>query len=251
MFTFRFVGLRNYIEILTNDRIFRESLLRTLGYTAVTVPAKLIVALLVALLLNKAFRGIGIFRTVFYLPSILGSSVALSVLWRYLFKRDGLVNMLLANFGISHINWLGDPDLALYTLMLLPPWQMGSSFVLFLAALQTVPRELVEAAKIDGAGPVRMFGRITFPMISSVVFFNLIMQTIELIQLFTPAFIITRGGPIRATYWYSLMLSDTAFRDFRMGYASALSWILFIIIITYTLILFRTSRKWVFYEDEG
>jgi oligogalacturonide transport system permease protein len=251
MFHFKFVGLQNYIDIFTKDEIFTGSLVRTLLYTGISVPAKLFVALMLAVLLNKKIKGIGVFRTLFYLPSILGASVALAILWKYLFKTDGLVNMFLAVLNLPSVNWLGDPDNALICLILLPLWQMGSPMVLFLAALKTVPGEIVEAATIDGAGKVRIFMHVTLPMITSVIFFNLIMQTIEIIQLFTPAYIITQGGPIKATYLYALMLYDVSFRDFKMGYASALSWILFIIVITYTVILFRTSRKWVYYSDGG
>ena len=251
MFTHKFVGLSNYVKIFTEDQIFRESLKLTLLYTGVSVPAKLAVALALALLINNNVKGINVYRAFFYLPSILGSSVALSILWRYLFKSDGLVNMFLALANIAPVNWLGYPDTALLTLIFLPLWQMGSPMVLFLAALKTVPSEMIEAAKIDGANKVRIFFSVTLPMISSVIFFNLIMQTIEIVQLFTPAYVITQGGPIKATYLYSLMLYDVTFRDFKMGYASALSWVLFIIIIAFTIALFRTSGRWVFYEDEA
>ena len=251
MFSFKFVGLKNYIDIFTNNRIFSDSLGRTLWYTLIAVPGKLVVALILALLLNKKIKGIGIYRTLFYLPSILGASVALAILWKYVFKTDGLANMFLQLLHIQGINWLGDPDKALFCLILLPLWQMGSPMVLFLAALKTVPSEIIEAATIDRAGKFRIFFHVTLPIITPVIFFNLIMQTIEIIQLFTPAYIITQGGPIKATYLYALMLYDVSFRDFKMGYASALSWVLFVIIIVYTAILFRTSRKWVFYEDEG
>lgn len=250
MFHYSFVGLANYIKILREDATFWASLRVTLLYTVISVPAKLVAALFLAVLLSKKHSAIGIFRTAFYFPSILGSSVALAILWKYLFKSDGLVNMLLGFLSIKSVNWLGDPDISLFTLMLLPLWQLGSPMVIFLAALKTVPSELVEAAKIDGAGKIRSFFSITIPMITSVILFNLIMQTIEIIQLFTPAFIITQGGPIKATYLYSLMIYDVSFRDFKMGYASALSWILFGIIIGYTVVLFRNSRRWVFYEDE-
>lgn len=251
MFKYKFVGLDNYIKMFREDRIFLDSLKLTLSYTGISVPAKLAVALGLALLINKNVRGINAYRTLFYLPSILGSSVALAILWRYIFKSDGLVNMFLALFGAAPVNWLGYPDTALLTLILLPLWQMGSPMVIFLAALKNVPIEMVEAAKIDGAGKTRIFFRITLPMISSVIFFNLIMQTIEIVQLFTPAYVITQGGPIKATYLYSLMLYDVTFRDFKMGYASALSWVLFAIIIAYTVLLFRSSGRWVFYEDEA
>ncbi len=251
VFSLKFVGLDNYINIFTKDKLFFNSLSKTLLYTVISVPLKLSVALLVAVVLNKLRRGRGIFYTIFYLPSILGSSVALAILWKYIFKYDGLINLLLGAIGIKGPNWIGDPNLALYVMMLLPLWQMGAPMVLFLAALKNVPVDVLEAARIDGARPKKIFFKITFPLISPIVFFNLIMQTIEIIQIFTPAYLITKGGPVKQTYLYSLYLYDTAFRDSKMGYASALSWILFVIIITFTMILFGHSKKWVFYGDEA
>ncbi len=249
MFSYEWVGFSNYIKIFTSDRVFVNSLTRTLLYTAVSVPLKLIMALGVALLLARGLKGIGIYRTVFYIPSLLGSSVALAIIWKYVFKSDGLLNMLLKAVGISGLNWLGDYRIAIYTLMLLPMWQMGSPMVLFLAALKTVPNELVEASRIDGATRRQTFVHVTLPIISPVIFFNIIMQTIELIQMFTPAYIITKGGPAKTTYFYSLLLYDTSFRDFKMGYASALSWVIFIIIIVFTLVMFKRSGRWVHYDD--
>lgn len=250
MFQMDFVGLKNYKEIFTTDNTAMESLGRTLLYTVVSVPLKLAMALAVALMLNKIRRGRSVFYTVFYLPSILGSSVALAILWKYVFKKDGLVNLLLGVIGIEGPNWLGNPDLALPVMMLLPLWQMGAPMVIFLAALKNVPTDLTEAARIDGAGPFRIFWKITLPMISPIIFFNAIMQTIEIIQIFTPAYLVTKGGPVKSTYLYSLYLYDTAFRDMKVGYASALSWILFSIIITFTLVFFSLSGKWVYYSDE-
>lgn len=250
MFQMDFVGLKNYKEIFTTDNTAMESLGRTLLYTVVSVPLKLAMALTVALMLNKIRKGRGVFYTVFYLPSILGSSVALAILWKYVFKKDGLVNLLLGVIGIEGPNWLGNPDLALPVMMLLPLWQMGAPMVIFLAALKNVPTDLTEAARIDGAGPFRIFWKITLPMISPIIFFNAIMQTIEIIQIFTPAYLVTKGGPVKSTYLYSLYLYDTAFRDMKVGYASALSWILFSIIITFTLVFFSLSGKWVYYSDE-
>lgn len=250
MFKMQFAGLQNYIDIFTKDKIFMGSLGKTLLYTAVSVPLKLLVALLVAMMLNKLKRGRAVYYTIFYLPSILGSSVALAVLWKYVFKKDGLLNLLLGAVGISGANWLGDPNLVLYVMMLLPLWQMGAPMVLFLAALKNVPVDLTEAARIDGARPFQVFKSITLPMISPIIFFNAIMQTIEIIQIFTPAYLITKGGPVKQTYLYSLYLYDTAFRDLRIGYASALSWILFAVIITFTLVFFALSKKWVYYGDE-
>ena len=250
MFQMDFVGLKNYMEIFTTDNTAMDSLGRTLLYTVVSVPLKLAMALTVALMLNKIRKGRGVFYTVFYLPSILGSSVALAILWKYFFKKDGLVNLLLGVIGIEGPNWLGNPDLALPVMMLLPLWQMGAPMVIFLAALKNVPTDLTEAARIDGAGPFRIFWKITLPMISPIIFFNAIMQTIEIIQIFTPAYLVTKGGPVKSTYLYSLYLYDTAFRDMKVGYASALSWILFSIIITFTLVFFSLSGKWVYYSDE-
>ena len=250
MFKMDFVGIRNYANIFQNDKTALSSLWKTLFYTAVSVPLKLFVALMVALMLNKIRRGRTLFYTIFYLPSILGSSVALAILWKYLFKKDGLVNLLLGAIGIQGENWLGNPSLALPVMMLLPLWQMGAPMVLFLAALKNVPQDLIEAAKIDGAKKVRIFFKITLPMISPIIFFNVSMQTIEIIQIFTPAYLITKGGPIKQTYLYSLYLYDTAFRDMKVGYASALSWILFLIIITFTLVFFSLSGKWVYYSDD-
>lgn len=251
MFHIRFTGLKNYIGIFTNDTTFIGSLVKTILYTAISVPLKLCMALFVALMLNQLRRLKGVYYTIFYLPSILGSSVGLAILWKYIFKKDGLLNILLSAVNISGPNWLGNPDLVLYVMMLLPLWQMGAPMVLFLAALKNVPADIMEAARIDGAKPFQIFKNITLPMISPIIFFNIIMQTIEIIQLFTPAYLITKGGPMKQTYLYSLYLYDTAFRDMRIGYASSLSWILFIIIITFTLVFFSLSKKWVFYGDEG
>ena len=249
LFTIRVVGVDNYVRILRDDPLFRQSLSATIRYTLLAVPAKLVLALILALMLNRAFALVGLFRGIFYLPSILGGSVALSILWRFLFRPDGLVNTFLAVAGVPAINWLGDPRLALYTIALLPLWQLGSPMVLFLAGLKTIPRTLYESAAIDGTGPMRRFLHITLPLLSPVVLFNLVMQTIDILQLFTPAYVTTQGGPAHATYLYSLLLYDTAFRDLKMGYASALSWVLFSVIMVFTLVFFRTSRRWAFYNE--
>ncbi|GBF73785.1 hypothetical protein PA598K_02105 [Paenibacillus sp. 598K] len=247
----RFIGWANYIEMFTKDPVFYQSLRVTLLYVVMAVPAKLIVALLVAMLLNRQMRGMGIYRTIYYLPSILGGSVAVSVLWRFLFMREGLVNEFLAKLSLPPLNWLGDPDLALFTITLLPVWEFGSSMVLFLAGLKQVPRELYEASTVDGAGKVRTFFSITLPLLTPIILFNLIMQTINAFQQFTAAFVITNGGPMKATYLYGVMLYDNAFQFFRMGYASAQSWVLFLIILAFTFVLFKTSNRWAHYEDGG
>jgi oligogalacturonide transport system permease protein len=249
LFSIHFVGLQNYIKIVRDDLVFRQSLSATLRYALIAVPGKLLLALLIALLLSRAFVLVGVFRSVFYLPSILGGSVALSILWRFLFRPDGLVNTFLAVAGVSGINWLGNPRFALYTIVLLPLWQLGSPMVLFLAGLKTIPRTLYESAAIDGSSHFRVFMRITLPLLSPVILFNLVMQTIDILQLFTPAYVVTQGGPVHSTYLYSLFLYDVAFRDFKMGYASALSWIMFSVIMIFTFIVFRTSRRWAFYNE--
>lgn len=246
-----FVGFTNYIDIFTNDRDFYKSLWVTFLYVLMAVPAKLAFALLVAIILNRSMKGIGIFRTVYYLPSILGGSIAVSVLWKFLFMREGLVNQLMSYLSIPPIDWLGDPNLALFTITLLPVWEFGSSMVLFLAGLKQVPKELYEGAKVDGASKARTFFSVTLPLLTPIILFNLIMQTIGAFQQFTAAFVITGGGPVKSTYLYGLMLYDNAFHYFKMGYASALSWILFIIIMTFTFILLKTSNRWTHYEDGG
>ena len=244
----KFVGLQNYVRLFTVDSIFRKSLFVTLKYVAIAVPFKLAFALVIALILNMKIRFIGVFRTVYYLPSILGGSVAIAILWRRMFSRSGIVNMLLP---IPPVDWLGNPKIAMFTLGLLVVWQFGSSMVLFLAGLKSIPAELYESAKIDGAGRITVFRRITFPMLSSILFFNLIMQTVYAFQEYTGPALITGGGPIRETYLYTMMLYETGFRYMKMGYASAQSWILFLIIMLFTLLVFRSSVYWTYYEDGG
>ncbi len=246
-----FIGLKNYIELFTNDPIFYQSIKITFLYVLIAVPGKLIIALIVAMLLNRNMKGIGIYRTIYYLPSILGGSVAVAVLWRFLFTKEGLVNGFLSFFHITPLNWLGDPRLALFTISLLPIWEFGSSMVLFLAGLKQVPKELHEASKVDGAGKIRTFFSVTLPLLTPIILFNLVMQMINAFQQFTSAFVITDGGPMKSTYLYGLMLYDNAFQFFKMGYASAQSWILFLIIMTFTVILFKTSNQWTHYEDGG
>jgi oligogalacturonide transport system permease protein len=245
-----FVGLQNYTR-LPKDALFIQSLKVTFIYVLVAVPAKIAFSLLVAMLLNLKLKGINGFRTLYYLPSIMGGSVAISILWRYLFAREGLINQLLGVLHIPSIDWLGSPDVALFTISLLTVWQFGSSMVLFLAGLKQVPNELYEAAKVDGASRVKMFFSITFPLLTPIVFFNLIMQMVNAFQEFTAAMIITGGGPLNSTYLYGLLIYQNGFQFFKMGYASAQSWVLFIIIMLFTIITFKSSSSWVYYEDGG
>lgn len=246
-----FTGLDNYIYMFTKDKLFFPALKATLAYVLMTVPMKISFALFVAMLLNMKLRSINIFRTAYYLPSIFGGSVAVSVLWRFLFMKEGIVNKFLGFFGIKSIDWLGNPDVALFTVSLLAVWQFGSSMVIFLAGLKQIPNELYEAAIVDGASRMRKFFSITLPMISPVMFFNLVMQTINAFQEFTGPYVITGGGPMNATYVYSILVYDNAFRYFRMGYSSALSWVLFLLIMVFTALLFKSSSYWTYYEDGG
>ena len=247
-----FIGLENYKNIFRFDYNFGQSLKVTLLYVGITVPLKLMFALFIAMLLSVPLRGVNVFRTIYYIPSILGSSVAVATLWRFMFMKDGMFNNLLSAVGIkTQIDWIGDSRFARLTISLLSVWQFGSSMVIFLAGLKQIPRDLYEAASIDGASKVRQFFVITVPMLTPIIFFNIIMQTITAFQDFTAPFLITAGGPANGTYLYGMYLYDNAFRYYKMGYASALSWILFAIIIAFTLLLFQTSAKWVFYtEDE-
>lgn len=247
----RWVGLENYKKLFTQDRYFWKSFGITIKYTFISVPCKLIFALFIAMLLNMKLKGINIFRTVYYMPSIMGGSVAISILWRFMFMKQGIVNTLLSYLHLEPVDWLGDPDAALATIIILVVWQFGSSMVLFLGALKGVPQELYEAAEVDGATKPVMFFKITLPMISPIIFFNLMMQSINALQEFTAPSIITNGGPNHGTYLLGLKIYEDAFKTLKMGYASATSWILFAVILVITLLLFRTSDAWVYYSDGG
>lgn len=245
----RFVGARNYIYMFTQDREFLPSLLVTFKYVLLSVPMKIISALFFAMLLNRNIRFINLFTTIYYLPSILGASVSISILWRFMFSLSGLVNTLLARLGVDPIPFLEHPRYALFTISLLVVWSFGSSMVIFLAGLKQIPKELYEAARVDGASGIREFFGITLPLITPSLFFNLIMQLINSFQSFTGASVITRGGPMRSTYLYMMKLYDEAFANFKMGYASALSWFLFIIILGATLLVFRKTDRFTYYQE--
>lgn len=245
-----FTGLANYIKLFTSDRTFRKSLWVTLIYVFTTVPLKLAFALFIAVILNYKLKFINFFRTAYYVPSILGGSIAIAVLWRYIFADTGLVNMGLAVFGVEPINWFGDPTNALFTITMLRIWQFGSAMVIFLAALQSVDNSLYEAASIDGAGKWKTFVHITLPLITPVIFFNLIMQMVQAFQEFNGPYIITQGGPLKSTYLLPLYIYDEAFKRFDMGYASAIAWVLFVIIMVLTVVAFWSSRHWVYYAGD-
>ncbi|WP_105901221.1 carbohydrate ABC transporter permease [Vibrio gangliei] len=252
MTTPNFVGVENYRYMLLEDGTFWKSMNVTFLYVFLTIPVKLAFALLIAFILNFKLRGIGFFRTAYYIPSILGSSIAIAVLWRALFAIDGVLNGLLGVIGLDPINWLGEPSFALFSITLLRAWQFGSAMVIFLAALQNVPQSQYEAAMIDGASKWQMFMKVTVPLITPVIFFNFIMQTTQAFQEFTAPYVVTGGGPMKSTYLISLYIYETAFKYFDMGYGSALAWSLFVVVAIFTAITFRSSKYWVFYSgDKG
>lgn len=246
-----FIGLGNYIKLFTSDPEFFKSLQVTIVYTLFTVPGKIMMALFIALLLNKNLKGIGAIRTIYYIPSLFSGSVAVAILWKLLFMNDGAINSILNVLGLPSVKWLGTESMALVTICLLEMWMFGSSMVMFLAALKQVPADLYESASLDGAGKVKSFFYITLPQISPILFFNVIMQTITALQNFTSAFVVTNGGPNNGTYVLGMKLYNEAFKYFKMGYASAISWVIFAMILVVTLLLFRFSSGKVYYEDGG
>ncbi|MFG1649687.1 carbohydrate ABC transporter permease [Micromonospora sp. NPDC049275] len=245
------VGLANYERMFTADPSYWHAVRVTLTFALIAVPLKLAAALGVALLLNRAWRGVGLFRGLFYLPSLLGGSVALAIVWVSMFNRDGAFNSLLSLVGIEGKPWVNDPDWALETLMVLAVWQFGAPMVIFLAGLKQVPTELYEAASVDGAGRFRQFRNVTLPMLSPVIFFNLVLETINGFQGFTAAFVLSNGtgGPVDSTLMYTLNLYITGFTELQMGYASAMAWVFLLAIAVITAILFSTGRFWVHYSD--
>lgn len=250
----RWIGFDNYQTMFTEDEKITKSIKVTLTYVAASVPLRLIFALIVAMMLNKAARGIGAYRSAYYLPSLIGGSVAVSIMWQQIFGDKGLMNSLLGLVGIeSNTSWIGNPSTALWTLILLSVWQFGSSMLIFLAGLKNIPASLYEAASVDGANSVHRFFKITLPLLSPIILFNLIMQTISAFMTFTPAYIISRGegGPLDNTLLYSLYLFRRAFSFFEMGYASAMAWVMLIIVGLITLVIFKTSTLWVHYESKG
>ncbi|MDX3661719.1 sugar ABC transporter permease [Streptomyces sp. ID05-26A] len=246
----QWTGLENYVRLFSDER-FVQSVKVTLLYVVTSVPLKLAAALLVALALNRGLKALGFYRATFYLPSLLGASVAVSVMWRQIFSREGLLNQLLGIFGIQGADWIGDPRYAIWTLVALSAWQFGTPMLIFLAGLKQLPQDLYEAAAIDGAGRATTFFRITLPLLSPMVFFNLVLETINAFQTFTPAYVVSggQGGPIDSTLLYTLYLYLKGFGSMQMGYASAMAWVLFAVIGLFTAVYFWSARKWVNYAD--
>lgn len=245
-----FTGLNNYVTILTKDVTFRKSLINTLYYVGISVPLNTLVSILLAMLLNKKLPGTNFFRAVFYLPTIC-TGVALYITWMYLFNPDtGFLNVLLNLIGLPGGKWLTESATAMPSIIFMDMFACGTSMTIVLAGLQDVPTSYYEAAEIDGARPWAKFRYITFPMISPVVFFNVLMSLIKGLQIFTQPFVMTEGGPAKATYVYGLYLYSTAFSYMKFGYASALAWVLFVILIVLSLVIFATSKFWVFYRED-
>ena len=242
-------GLMNYEEIFSSRKIMK-SFKVTFQYAFMTVPLKLVFALFIAYILNFKIKGVNLFRVAYYIPSILGGSVAIAVLWKAIFKGDGIINMILSVFGIAGVDWLSDPKYALFIICLLRVWQFGSAMVIFLAALKGVSQDLYEAASIDGAGKWRQFFSITVPIITPVIFYNLVTQLCQAFQEFNGPYIITKGGPRNSTTLVSLLIYNSAFQQYDMGMASAMAWVLFVILMIFTIIAFLSQKYWVFYSDE-
>jgi multiple sugar transport system permease protein len=249
----KWIGFANYHQMFTSDPRFFHSVRVTLSYVVVVTPVKLGLALAVAVLLNRKRRGTGAYRSLFYLPSLLGSSVAVALVWRSLFAQGGAVSNGLASLGLPKTDFINNPTWSLPAIILLACWQFGAPMVIFLAGLKQIPSELYDAADVDGAGKWTRFWHITLPLLSPVIFFNVLLETINSFQAFTPAFVISggTGGPADSTLFYTLYLYQKGFTDFQFGYASAMAWVLLATVAVLTLLMFRVSRVWVFYGDGG
>ncbi|MFX4292116.1 carbohydrate ABC transporter permease [Streptomyces bohaiensis] len=246
------VGFDNYRVMFTEDPRFIKALTNTSIYVLVSVPLQLTFALALALVLDRGVRGLSIYRSVYYLPSLLGSSVAIAILWRKVFGADGLFNGFLGLFGYEGTSWVGDPSTALGTLVVLNVWTFGSPMVIFLAGLRQIPPSYYEAASIDGAGTMRQFFSITLPLLTPIIFFNLVLQLIGAFQSFTQAYVVSggNGSPADSTLFYTMYVYQKGFNSFEMGYASAMAWVLVLIIAVLTAVNFLMSKYWVFYSDK-
>ena len=243
----KFIGIGNYIKMFTEDETFYKSISVTFFYALVSVPLRLTFALIVALILLRNTKATGFYRAAYYLPSIIGGSVAISILWKRLFAEDGTFNHLLQAIGVNcHFSWLGDKNTAIWVLILLAVWQFGSSMLIFLSALKQIPSSLYEASRVDGSGKVNQFFRITLPLLTPTIFFNLVMQMISGFLAFTQCFIITQGRPMSSTLFYSVYMYQQSFEFYNTGYGAAMAWVMLIIISAITAILFKTKKLWVY-----
>ena len=245
------VGLKNYVTMF-QDPAFWNSFRVTVTYVVVGVPVQLAFALVLAIFLNRGMRGLSVYRAIFYLPSLMGGSVAIAILWRQVFGKDGLFNGLLGLFGIHNApGWIGHPDYALWTIVILHIWTFGSPLVIFLAGLRQIPDMYYEAATVDGANKFQQFLHITMPLLSPIIFFNLVLQIIFATQTFTQAYVVSggTGGPAGSTMFYTLFLYRTGWLNNQMGVASAMAWFLLVVIGIFTALNFWLSKYWVFYDD--
>ena len=246
----KFIGMQNYIRVFTQDKTFVKAMGVTFSYVLLLVPLRLAFALWVAMILNQKRKFLGLYRTLYYVPSIVGGSIAVSIVWKQIFGNEGVAMTLLRLFGVEQkMSFLGNPKTALGVIVLMGVWQFGSSMLIFLSALKQIPNSLYESAKVDGATNRQTFWRITLPMLTPTIFFNLIMQIVNGFRVFTESYVITNGGPMNSTLSYVLYLYQRAFKYFDMGYSCALAWILVLIIGFFTAILFKTQDNWVHYDN--
>ena len=247
----KWVGLANFKKMFFEDKLFWKSFWVTFKFAFIQVPVKLLVSLGVALILSRNSRAIPAYRAAFYIPSLMGGSVAVALTWKQMFAYKGAINAILGALGMEPVKWLSDPKTALGVLIGLGVWQFGSSMLIFLAALKNVPQSYHEAAIVDGAGPVRRFFKIVLPMITPIFFFNLVNQTIGAFQAFNSSYLISQGKPLNTTLYYGLHLYNRAFTYYEMGYGSAMAWFMLLVIAVFTALIFRSSSAWVYYESEG
>ncbi|WMJ85328.1 carbohydrate ABC transporter permease [Anaerocolumna sp. MB42-C2] len=247
----KFAGLDNFIRMFTQDPVFWKSFGVTFFYAVVSVPLKLIMALMVAMFFQRSSKATSVYRAVYYLPSIMGGSVAVAVLWRRMFASDGVINSVLQQFGIAcDTGWLSGTKTAIWTLIILSVWQFGSSMLVFLAGLKQIPVTLYEAAKVDGCSRVKQFFKITLPMLTPIIFFNLIQQTINAFMAFTQSYVITGGKPLNSTLFYTVYMYQRSFQYSEMGYGSAMAWFMLIVVAFLTIMIFRSSNSWVYRASE-
>lgn len=237
-----FIGVQNYRNMLSDDNLL-NAIKVTFGYAAVLVPLKLVFSLLTALLLSLEIKGIGVYRTAFYIPSILGANLSVVIMWQYLFTSDGLVNQFLEIIGAAPVSWYGNPDSAIFIIILLRLWEFGSTMIIFLTALHNIPKEYYDAARVDGCGAVRAFLAITLPQLKGVIFINLVLQTISALQEFNAPYMITGGGPLRSTYTLGMLIYDEMFRYYNVGYANAVSWLMFVIIAIVVFAMYGVTGR--------
>ena len=247
----KWIGLENFKRMFFEDKHFWNSFWITFRFALIQVPIKLLVSLGVALILSRSTKLTSVYRAAFYIPSLMGGSVAVALTWKQMFAYKGPINAMLMALGMQPVKFLNDPRITLYVLIGLGIWQFGSSMLIFLAAIKNVPASYHEAAIVDGAGPVRRFFAIVLPMITPIFFFNLINQTIGAFQAFNSSYLITQGGPMNSTLYYAVHMYNRAFTNYEMGYGSAMAWFMLLVIACFTALIFRSSSAWVYYESEG